>query len=588
MTLPKYFECATYSSPIGNIQFIYPDPIADPHTGSSQNLLRARSWLNDCINLHSRCKSHPIEIGSLPSRVLEITYDKICLRETHGMNGEYAILSHCWGPRPIITTTTQNIRSRCQNIDFSDLSKTFQHAVTVTQSLGIKYLWIDSLCILQDQDSKAAKADWEIESSKMGTYYACAKICIAASAASEGFVGCFFDRHPAIVQPSPLPIRLSGSDKSTMFLSRVDRVGDWMKIPDLMTPDGISPLGRVPPLESRGWVVQEIIMSRRILKFGSSELEWVCNSKHASEGHPHEKPPLYAHEKDCFDALRNLSSQISRFGPLIRHNIWYDIVEHYTKCELSYKSDMLPALSGVATQYQKLTGDRYFAGLWKSDLARGLLWRTPHLSPYQLSVNTGKARGCRGSSRPASYRAPTWSWASIDVTYINWDLVSDWSSMDGIVVTTELVDESKQGESCYELLDIRTDMTDLNKFGEVTGGRLSVQGSILPAYIWGVEEDTDRQDHEDNILLESREHDNAFIGRVDPDVTGYKSSSISIVPIVRPKQPFQAMDAEEERVLCLALEPTPGQAGFYTRVGVATIVSWKYFRDIPLSKIIIF
>ena len=565
-----------------------PDPIANPHTGSPQNLLRARSWLSDCINLHSRCKSHLIETGSLPSRVLEITYERICLRETYGMDGEYAILSHCWGPRPIITTTTQNVRSRCQNIDFSDLSKTFQDAVTVTQSLGIKYLWIDSLCILQDQDSKAAKADWEIESSKMGSYYACAKICIAASAASEGSVGCFFDRHPATVQPSPLPIRLSGSDASTMFLSRVDRVGVWMKIPDFMTPDGISPLGRVPPLESRGWVVQEIIMSRRILKFGSSELEWVCDSKHASEGHPDEKPPLYAHDKDCFDALRDLDSQISRFGPRSKHNVWYDIVEHYTRCELSYKSDMLPALSGVATQYQKMTGDRYFAGLWKSDLARGLLWRTPHLSPDQLSVNTRKAVGFRGSSRPAKFRAPTWSWSSIDATYINWDLVSDWSSVDGIVVTTELVDESKQGESCYELLDISTDTADLNKFGEVTGGRLSVQGSILPAYVWDVKEDTDRQDYEDNILLESRKHDNVFIGRFDPDVTGYKPSSISIVPFIRPKEPSKATDIEEERVLCLALEPIPGQAGFYTRVGVATIVSWKYFRGISLSKIIIF
>ena len=570
------------------MQFVYPDPIADSHTGSPQNIQRARSWLSDCINLHHRCKSHLSDNDILPSRILEVTHDRICLRETRGMTGEYAILSHCWGPKPIITTTTHNIRSRCQNINFSDLSKTFQDAVTVTRSLGIKYLWIDSLCILQDQDSKAAKADWEAESSKMGTYYACAKICIAASAASEGCVGCFFDRHPAITQPSPLPIRLSGSDCSTMFLSRVDRVGDWMKMPDLRTSDGISPLGRVPPLESRGWVVQEIIMSRRILKFGMSELEWVCESKHASEGHPDEKPPLYTHDKDCFDAFKNLDSQISRFGPLGKNNVWYDIVEHYTKCELSYKSDMLPALSGVATQYQKMTGDKYFAGLWKSDLARGLLWRMPLLSTDQL-WNDEKASGFRKSSRPANYRAPTWSWSSVDATYINWDLVSEWSSIDGIVVTAELVDESKQGESCYELLDISTNLGGLNMFGEVTGGRLSVQVPILPAYVWGFKEHSDRLYYEDNILLGPRKSDSVFIGRFDPDVTGYEpSSSISIVPIIRPKQSFPASDMEEERVLCVALETIPRQADdLYTRIGVATIVSWKYFRDIHLSKITI-
>ena len=558
--------------------FIYPDLLADSHTGSPRNLLRAKSWLSDCVNLHSRCKSHPSDNGNLPNRILEITNDRICLRETHGMNGEYAILSHCWGPRPIITTTTQNIQSRCQNIDFTDLSKTFQDAVTVTQSLGIKYLWIDSLCILQDQDSKAARADWETESSKMGAYYACAKICIAASAASEGSVGCFFDRNPVIVQPSPLPIRLSGSNLPTMFLSQVDRVTIWMRMPELKTSDGFSPLANVPPLESRGWVVQEIIMSRRILKFGRYELEWVCESKHASEGHPDEKPPLYTHDKDCFDALKDLDSQISRFGPLTRHNVWYDIVEHYTKCELSYKSDILPAISGVATQYQKMTGDKYFAGLWKSDLARGLLWRTP----YWNSVAK-----LRKSSLPVNYRAPSWSWSSIDATYINWDLVSDWSSIDGIDVTTELVDESKQGESCYELLDITTNPADFNKFGAVTGGRLNVEGSILPAYVLDLKEDTGRQYYEDNILLEPRDYDNNFIGRFDPDVTGYKPSSISIVPIIRSKHSFQATGIEEEPVLCLALKPILGQAGFYKRVGVATIVSWRYFRDISFSKITI-
>ena len=331
-------------------------------------------------------------------------------------------------------------------------------------------------------------------------------------------------------------------------------------------------------------------MSRRILKFGISELEWVCESIHASEGHPDEKPPLYTHDKDCFDALRNLDSQISRFGSLGKHNVWYDIVEHYTKCELSYKSDMLPALSGVATQYQKMTGDEYFAGLWKSDLARGLLWRMPLLSTDQL-WNIEKASGFRKSSRPASYRAPTWSWSSVDATYINWDLVSEWSSIDGIAVTAELVDEFKQGESCYELLDIRTDLGGLNKFGEVTGGKLSVQVPILPAYVWAwdIKEDTDRLYYEDNILLEPRGSDNVFVGRFDPDVTGYKpSSSISIVPIIRPKQSSQATtDIEEERVLCLALELVPGHADSYTRIGVATIVSWQYFRGISLSKITI-
>ena len=95
-----------------NVQLTYPDPIADPHTGSPQSLLRAKSWLTDCVNLHDRCKSRRSDTDNLPSRVLELTHDSICLRETHATKGEYAILSHCWGTTLPIMTTTQNIQSR--------------------------------------------------------------------------------------------------------------------------------------------------------------------------------------------------------------------------------------------------------------------------------------------------------------------------------------------------------------------------------------------------------------------------------------------------------------------------------------------
>ena len=162
-------------------------------------MLLAKAWLDECTNQHPECLSEQPGYRTLPTRVLEVSFESIRLLETHDMCGDYAILSHCWGPRPIITTKLQDIAIRCRNIDFSTLSKTFQDAVLVTRSLGLKYLWIDSLCIVQD-----SKKDWEIESSKMGTYYSYAQICIAATAASEGSIGCFFDRHPAKAQLVPL------------------------------------------------------------------------------------------------------------------------------------------------------------------------------------------------------------------------------------------------------------------------------------------------------------------------------------------------------------------------------------------------
>ncbi len=271
----KILELETYSCSIDGTPFQHPDTIANSHTGSQQKMLLAKAWLGECINQHPECQSQQTGYRTLPTRVLEVSLGRICLLETHEMCGDYAILSHCWGPKPIITTKLQDIAFRCHNIDYSALSKTFQDAVTVTRSLGLKYLWIDSLCIIQD-----SKMDWEIESSKMGTYYTYAKICIAATAASEGSIGCFFERHPAKAQPTPLSKRLSGADHLTLILTRVERL--WVK-------NFLSPLvgrlqGASGPLETRGWALQETIMSKRMLRFSGSQIEWACKTKYASEG----------------------------------------------------------------------------------------------------------------------------------------------------------------------------------------------------------------------------------------------------------------------------------------------------------------
>ncbi len=291
-------------------------------------------------------------------------------------------------------------------------------------------------------------------------------------------------------------------------------------------------------------------------------------------------------EWDCFRALKNLDSQISRFGRLSRHNIWYDIVEQYTQRELRYGTDKLPALSGIATQYQEMTTDVYLAGLWKSDLSRGLLWRTPNLRHQQDLQNSSEKS--REASRPAIYRAPSWSWASIDAVYINWDLISDWSSIDAHTVTAELLDEAKHGESCYKLLDIRISLAGFNKFGNVSSGTLIIQGIIKSAEVWAFEEGTERQHYDDNIRQKFG-GETVLIGRFDPDETGYEPSRIFVLPIVRPKQTTREAKAGEvqERVLCLALEAINGQTGVYTRVGTASILKWEIFDGIGPTEITI-
>jgi hypothetical protein len=148
-------------------------------------------WMNTCKEKHARCSSRP---SILPWRVLDIrsfeTAGTIRLVETTEATGEYVALSHCWGKnRPMITTTARNLSKRKAGIAFSDLSKTFQDAIRLTYAIKAPYIWIDSLCIIQD-----SKDDWETESSQMASIYANSTLNIAATAARDGDDGLFRSR----------------------------------------------------------------------------------------------------------------------------------------------------------------------------------------------------------------------------------------------------------------------------------------------------------------------------------------------------------------------------------------------------------
>ena len=118
----------------------------------------------------------------------------------------YLTLSHRWGLQPIITTTTTNFQSRQEGIPMESLSKTFRDAVTITRKMGVRYLWIDTLCIIKDSAS-----DWELEAVKMGDYYRHSLSTISAASAEDGSVGCFMLRDARLVRPSALTLKFPAS-----------------------------------------------------------------------------------------------------------------------------------------------------------------------------------------------------------------------------------------------------------------------------------------------------------------------------------------------------------------------------------------
>lgn len=327
-----------------------------------------------CQRLHPECKAQ--RPGFIPTRLIDLRgkHPKLCLGSTIKKNDlQYATLSHCWGApeKKYQTLTKSTLINYLTKIEMEDLPKTFHDAIKVCVGLKIRYIWIDSLCIIQDD-----KEDWRRESVTMIDVYGSCLLNIAASSSIDGSQGCFFDRQDA------LRCRISFN---------LDKKNDAMH--DLI-PDTKHPLenSSVCPVEGRGWTLQERLLSPRTVHFTREEVFWECHAKFVSESSPF--------HSDKLDSQRNKEISTRK---------WKKIIDNYTGRHLTYEADRLIALGGIAAKIQQQKKDEYFAGMWGNNLILQLCWQ----------VCDKKA-----SRRISPQRAPTWSWASVTSRVISDDIHS--------------------------------------------------------------------------------------------------------------------------------------------------------------------
>ncbi|KAH8666850.1 heterokaryon incompatibility protein-domain-containing protein [Xylariales sp. PMI_506] len=330
-----------------------------------------KSWYEECTSNHSLCTSQPMP---LPTRLLFIDPtieggQKLRLACTEGQLGLYAALSHCWGKSPTgIRATKDTLHSLQQAIDIDSLPKTFKDAVYVARRLGLKYLWIDSLCIIQDD-----LEDWTRESGRMATVFRNAHLTIAATAASDSNGGCLFDRQPAS------HIEVQHSKKQSKSQDPMATTPTYVRYP----AEEEASLGR-SPLYRRGWVLQEMVLSRRTVHFAEDQMFWHCRSRITSED-------------GYLNAL--LATTFSNLDtPQKAHQSWWTWVEDYSGRELTVATDKFVALAGLTMSFPG--GRQALAGLWSDDIHFGLLWCAQSLPA--------------APTRDSMLRAPSWSWASIN------------------------------------------------------------------------------------------------------------------------------------------------------------------------------
>ena len=208
-------------------------------------------------------------MSRLPTRVIDVTYEDPRLVELQSESGPYVALGHCWGKFKTAVTDTSTLSEREKGIEFRSLPKTFQDATVVTRKLGYRHLWIDSLCIVQDSHT-----DWQREASMMGNYYGQAHLTISATSADGDHVGFLNARTPSTLPSVELALNLPDGEVGKTFVALR---------PPYTVADAFHRKVKRSPTSKRAWILQERVLSPRILHFGKEQVFWECGSFALSE-----------------------------------------------------------------------------------------------------------------------------------------------------------------------------------------------------------------------------------------------------------------------------------------------------------------
>ncbi|TDZ33451.1 hypothetical protein C8035_v011836 [Colletotrichum spinosum] len=363
------------------------------HRRPLQRDVKSTRVMNAARSVYSKCrKDHPqcryARDATLPSRVLDVGTAasptlNILVNDTE-RRGEYLALSYCWGgggggggQKVLLRRETLGPMSGHNGLSERGLQRSVRDAVAVTRLLGFRYLWVDALCIVQDCDADKAE-----QIGRMATIYKNAAVTLAAGTAESAADG-FLDAGATYLPDVQVAV-----DAGTLYLRS----------------------GAHEPnhaLDGRGWVLQEFLLSSRLLLFSEYELLWQCKTvdlRSVAGGggedgldylQPLESLPWTVFNEDNADAAFGREVAEKRY-------LWKTIVQQYTRRRLSRADDRLDAVRGITRELETLWGDFTYFGLWHRWFVDLLAWK--------------RSRSCGSDvlQRDRSSRAPTWSWASVD------------------------------------------------------------------------------------------------------------------------------------------------------------------------------
>jgi len=439
-----------------NERYVEPDPSSDP------SLSYETRWRERCCSEHITCPSevdHP-----LPTRVLDLTPDSgsqnPALFISEGRLGRWVALSHCWGGEQPMKTTTGTLEARQAGIQLEELPQTFVDAVTITKRLGFRYLWIDSLCIIQD-----SKADWAKEASRMGSVYKHAALTISANLAVNCRAGILQWRD---IEPTlALPCKQPSTNTAGHIQVRTTKLPEY-DVGTIQKPE-------FDYTAQRGWVLQEERLSPRSLRFTKFGKQWICHEANWDERRPAAGAMRFGSQDTPNKVivapsilLSDIISQWKLEKPKDKTNeeiftainLWYAVVADFLERNLTYETDCFPALSGLTKEIQNMTRWMYRAGIWMEDVHAGLLWAVGGLG-----------------QRTRGYVAPSWSWASLTLNksspeYEN--LMSPQIYQYRPYLALRKADPDAAPDA--EIIDVSITNIPEDRYGEIESGSLTLRG----------------------------------------------------------------------------------------------------------------
>lgn len=418
----------------------------------------ARQHIDECVRKHEGCKHLSTPPPLLPTRLVDCTdpaHPRLVF--TSGQHGEYLALSYVWGADQFHKAMKHTVLLYVEGFDSRILPLTIHDAISVTHALKFQYLWVDALCITQDDGT-----DRQHEIGHMHHIYRHATLTIFAASTASASDGFLHEREP--LDQLILPFICSPSSTSAGFRDGPPVSQLQLGHIHLLGSNPINSLYRysLGVMATRAWCLQEYLLSPRALIFTAASLLFRCrtiirgvgNSGFSFIGEPRLPDTLFLRDPPA--------AEPGSEEWLDAQKAWLEVVEDYSGRSATLESDKLVACAAVAQQFARVLGCDYLAGLWRSDaLLNDLLWQS-----YRRETSDG------GPRRPAAYRAPSWSWAAAEGVYYD----SYWTPY----TPTDL----RPGDiALAEIIPSRCEVTLKDPsllFGEVTGGTLVLRGTAIP------------------------------------------------------------------------------------------------------------